>query len=186
LLHVRFSGFSPAHFLFEIPGPRPSLEGEVRLLALAENSIQLVPDGTLVFHIALICIMVAVLNRTLFKPINQVLEERELRTKGSLSETGALVRRIGEQIQQYESQLRHARSEGYRELEQQKLRSVKEREQKVAALKDELASWTTEEKRKLGEQAEQVRKTLEFESRTVATEIASRLLGRPLGERISR
>jgi F-type H+-transporting ATPase subunit b len=139
-----------------------------------------------VFHIALIWTMVAVLNRTLFKPINRVLAERDLRTKGSLSETGALVRRVGEQIQQYESQLRHARSEGYRELEQQKLRTMKEREQKVAELKHELASWTTEEKRKLGDQAEQVRNTLEVESRTVATEIASRLLGRPLGERNSR
>jgi F0F1-type ATP synthase membrane subunit b/b' len=130
--------------------------------------------------------MVAVLNRTLFKPINRVLSERDLRTKGSLSETGALVRRVGEHIQHYESQLRNARSEGYRELEQEKLRSVKEREQKVAALKDELADWTIEEKRKLGEQAEQVRTTLEAESRNVATEIASRLLGRPPDERISR
>jgi F-type H+-transporting ATPase subunit b len=156
------------------------------LLALAENSIQLVPDGTLVIHIALIWIMVAVLNRTLFKPINRVLAERDLRTKGSLSETEALVKRVGEHIQQYESQLRNARSEGYRELEQEKLRSMKKREQKIVALKDELADWTIEEKRKLGEQTEQVRTTLEAESRNVATEIASRLLGRPPSERISR
>jgi F-type H+-transporting ATPase subunit b len=156
------------------------------LLAFAENSIQLVPDGTLVIHIALIWIMVAVLNRTLFKPINRVLAERDLRTKGSMSESDALVRRVGEQIQHYESQLRNARSEGYRELEHEKLRSMKERDQKISALKDELADWTSEEKRKLGEQAEQVRTTLEAESRNLATQIASRLLGRPLGERISR
>ena len=130
--------------------------------------------------------MVAVLNRTLLKPINRVLAERELRTKGSLSETGDLVRRVGEQIQQYETQLRNARSQGYQELEQQKLRSIKEREQKIAGLKDELANWTTDEKRKLTEQVEQVKRNLESESRNLATEIALRLLGRQPGERVSR
>ena len=130
--------------------------------------------------------MVAVLNRTLFKPINRVLAERQLRTDGRLREAEALVKRVGEHIQQYESQLRNARSEGYRELEAHKLRSMKEREQKIVALKEELADWTAEEKKKLGDQAEEVRHTLEAESRTMATKIASRLLGRPVDERISR
>ena len=51
------------------------------ILAFAE-SIQLVPDGTIVLHIAIIITMVFVLNKILFKPINSVLEERESRTRG--------------------------------------------------------------------------------------------------------
>jgi len=42
-------------------------------LGFAENSIQLVPDGTLLLHILIILVMVYVLNATLFKPINQIL-----------------------------------------------------------------------------------------------------------------
>jgi len=38
-------------------------------LGLAENSIQLVPDGTLILHVLIILVMVYVLNATLFKPI---------------------------------------------------------------------------------------------------------------------
>jgi len=43
-------------------------------LGFAENSIQLVPDGTLLLHILIILVMVYVLNATLFKPINRILQ----------------------------------------------------------------------------------------------------------------
>ena len=41
-------------------------------MILAETSIQLVPDGTLLLHLLMVAIMVFVLNRTLLKPINQI------------------------------------------------------------------------------------------------------------------
>ena len=45
-------------------------------LGFAENSIQLVPDGTLLLHILIILVMIFVLNATLYKPINRVLAAR--------------------------------------------------------------------------------------------------------------
>ena len=45
--------------------------------ALAENSIQLVPDGTLLINVLVVVLMIAVLNRTLYRPINSILRERE-------------------------------------------------------------------------------------------------------------
>jgi len=57
------------------------------ILGFAEDSIQLVPDGTMVLHVIIILIMVYVLNATLFKPINQVLAAREKRTKRRLTES---------------------------------------------------------------------------------------------------
>ena len=65
-------------------------------LAFAENSIQLVPDGTLFLHIAIILIMVFVLNRTLFKPINRILDERERRTRGRSGEAHDILQRVEE------------------------------------------------------------------------------------------
>jgi F0F1-type ATP synthase membrane subunit b/b' len=50
------------------------------VLGFAENSIQLVPDGTLILHVIIILVMVYVLNATLYKPINKILESREKRT----------------------------------------------------------------------------------------------------------
>ncbi len=53
---------------------------------LAEASIQLVPDGTLLLHLLMVAVMVFVLNRTLLKPINKILAEREKQVEGSIEE----------------------------------------------------------------------------------------------------
>ena len=88
-------------------------------LAFAENSIQLVPDGTLILHIAIILVMVFVLNTTLFKPINRILEEREKRTRGRSGEAHDILNRVEEKLAHYEQTLRSTRAEGYRLMEQE-------------------------------------------------------------------
>ena len=64
------------------------------VILLAETSIQLVPDGTILFHIALILVMIAVLNRTLFQPINRILAEREKKGSGALAEAEEMESRV--------------------------------------------------------------------------------------------
>ena len=59
------------------------------VLGLAGNPIQLVPDGTLLVHVLLILLMVGILNRTLFQPINRILERRDT-WRGALEEAMAL------------------------------------------------------------------------------------------------
>jgi len=72
------------------------------------------PDGTLLFHLALIIVMVALLNATLLKPINRILEERERLTKGRLSEAQRTLLIVQEKLLEYERRLREARAEGMR------------------------------------------------------------------------
>ena len=62
-------------------------------LGFAENSIQLVPDGTLILHVIIILVMVWILNKTLYKPINRILEAREKRTRGRMSEAQEILTR---------------------------------------------------------------------------------------------
>jgi F-type H+-transporting ATPase subunit b len=133
----------------------------------------------MVIHILMILIMVAVLNRTLFKPINQVLGEREEKTKGRHSETEELLSRVNQSLQQYETQLREARTEGYREMEELKSESIRERDQRISKLKTEMGSWIAAQKSELNEQAEAVRDRLRTESSEIGAQIASRILGRP-------
>src|SRR5260370_17185323 len=82
-------------------------------LGFAENSIQLVPDGTLVLHVLIILLMVYVLNATLYKPINAILATREKRTRGRLSEAQEILKSVSEKLAEYERSLRRARSEAY-------------------------------------------------------------------------
>jgi F-type H+-transporting ATPase subunit b len=151
-------------------------------LGFAENSIQLVPDGTLFFHIALILIMVYVLNKTLFKPINRILEEREKRTHGRSGEAHDLLLRVEEGLSKYERTLREARAEGYRLMEQERAQAMSERQNKLSAIREEISNSLAEQKEEVRVQTEEARVTLGRESRRLAAEISSHILHRPVSE----
>lgn len=145
-------------------------------LALAEGSIQLVPDGTLFVHIFLIILMVFILNFTLFRPINQILSERESQTLGRYSETSAILREIEADLKDYEQTLREARARGYSLLENQRAEAMQQRHQLVSKLREELHSSTREEKQLIQEQVEQVRLILSEENRRTASQISRQIL----------
>jgi F-type H+-transporting ATPase subunit b len=156
------------------------------LLAFAESQIQLVPDGTLVFHLAVIIIMVALLNATLLKPINRILEERERRTRGRLSEAQEVLATVDLRLREYERRLREARSEGYALMEQERMLLSRERERKVAEVKSAIASWLSTQKEKLKSEAEEVRANLKEDARTRALEISQQILQRQIRDDGSR
>jgi F-type H+-transporting ATPase subunit b len=149
-------------------------------LAFAENSIQLVPDGTLFVHIALILVMVAVLNATLFKPINRILEERERRTRGRSGHARDILREVEEKMSLYERTLREARSEGYRLMEQERATAMRERQIKLDAVREEIGRSIAEQKEAINAQVESARATLKADSLGIAAEIGTHILHRPV------
>jgi F-type H+-transporting ATPase subunit b len=151
-------------------------------LGLAGNSIQLVPDGTLILHGLVILIMVVVLNRTLFRPINQILEERDRRTRGLMNEAGQTLISVDQSLRQYEQTLRGARSEGYQLLERQRAEAIRERERQIAAARELLSKQTSTEKDQIKSQAEVARAALAEEARRTAARISSQILGRPVAQ----
>lgn len=151
-------------------------------LGFAESSIQLVPDGTLLFHIALILLMVFILNRTLFKPINRILEERERRTAGRSGEAHDILRRVEEGITNYERTLREARAEGYRLMEQERAAAMLERQTHLNSTREEINGFLAEQKAAIQTQTNEARATLEGDSRRLAAEIGAHILHRPVSE----
>jgi F-type H+-transporting ATPase subunit b len=151
------------------------------ILGFAEDSIQLVPDGTLVLHVIIILVMVYVLNATLFKPINQILASREKRTRGRLTEAQEIMQSVTEKTSGYETSLRQARAEAYAYSEAQRAEAMKERQERLNEMRAQLAESVAHEKQGIGQQAADARTTLEVESRQIAAEIGSRILNRPIG-----
>jgi F-type H+-transporting ATPase subunit b len=147
---------------------------------LAESSIQLVPDGTLLLHLLIIGIMVAVLNRTLLKPINRILKEREELLAGRMSEAESL--RVGreEKLRAYESALRDARSEGYHLLEREKTDALRERDVRLSRVRDDMARLVESEIEGTRTQEEQARRELETKASELSELIGSQVLRRPL------
>ena len=151
-------------------------------LGLAENSIQLVPDGTLILHVVIILVMVYVLNATLYKPINKILAAREQRTRGRMTEAEQILHDVNEKISNYERQLRQARAQAYALSESERAVAVQERQKRIDATRKELAGSVAQEKHAIKVQAEQVRASLHDESRRVAREIGARILNRPVSD----
>jgi F-type H+-transporting ATPase subunit b len=150
-------------------------------LGFAENSIQLVPDGTLILHVIIILVMVWILNKTLYKPINRILEAREKRTRGRMSEAQEILNDVGEKVSNYERQLRQARAEGYALAEQERTAAMQERQGKLNEMRQQLSESLAQEKQTIQTQVEKARVTLDSESRRIAREISERVLDRPVG-----
>ena len=147
-------------------------------MILAEASIQLVPDGTLLLHMLFIAVMVFVLNRTLLKPINQILAEREKQIGGRLTEAQMLSAEAEEKRRKYHSALREARADGYRLLEKERTAGLKEKDEKVRQHREELSQTVTRELDSLRKQQETVRAELEAQADSMGVLISSQILRR--------
>ena len=149
------------------------------VLAFAE-SIQLVPDGSLIVHVFLILLMVFVLNRTLFKPVNRVLETRERLTHGRSNEARSIIAQVEESLSKYERSLREARVESYHTIEKRRAEAMSERQRKIGQVRDEVGEMITKEKQAIHEQSAEARATLEIDARRVAASVSQHILGRSI------
>jgi F-type H+-transporting ATPase subunit b len=132
------------------------------------------------FHLALIVVMVSLLNATLLKPVNRVLEERERRTRGRIGEAQRILALAEEKMLEYERRLREARVSGYTLLEEQRTAASQERERRVSGVKAEVIRWRDEEKERLKRDEVAVKAGLMKDARERAYEIGVRILGRHL------
>ena len=153
------------------------------MLLILAGAIQLVPDGTLLFHLALIIAMVAILNATLLKPINRILEERDRRTSGRATEAESTLKQVEARLRELEHRMREARAEGYALMERERTQLSKERELKLADVRSEVNRKLANEKERLASESAEVRQTLQQEAGNIAAEISKQILGRPAGNR---
>jgi F-type H+-transporting ATPase subunit b len=145
---------------------------------LAETSIQLVPDGTLLLHLLLVVVMVAVVNRTLLRPVNKLLEDRDKHILGRVDESKEMLKTREEHVVEYSSALKQARSEGYQLLERERAQAVKEKNEKVRAFKEESARRVSDELRTTLEQEQKLRVELEGQAEQLSAMITAQILRR--------
>jgi len=147
-------------------------------MILAEASIQLVPDGTLLFHLFLVVVMVFVLNRTLLKPINQILAEREKQIANRRSEAQALAAETDEKVRKYNNTLREARSEGYRLLEKERAESLKAKEERLKQSREQVSKEVAVQVEATRYQEQSVKRELEGQAAEMGNLISSQILHR--------
>ena len=146
---------------------------------LAEASIQLVPDGTLLLHLLMVAVMVFILNRTLLKPINQILAERERQVEGRLQEAQMMAAETEEKLKTYNDALREARTEGYRLLEKERAEGLKQKDEAVRLHREQMSREVTAQIENTRRQEESVKKELEAQAGAISSLISTQILRRP-------
>ena len=146
---------------------------------LAETSIQLVPDGTLLLHLLMVAVMVFILNRTLLKPINQILAERERQVEGRLQEAQMMAAETEEKLKKYNDALHEARVDGYRLLEKERAEGLKQKDETVRLHREQMSREVTEQIENTRRQEESVKKELEAQAGAISNLISSQILRRP-------
>lgn len=152
------------------------------VLAFAEGGSSIInPDGSLVFILLLFLLFVFVMNRLLFRPVSRILDQRQTLTVGAANDARAAARRYEMKLNEYETTIRQARAESYKNLEAQRAVALAERQQVIDAAKQATAEEISRAKAEIERQSEQARTTLETESWQIAENISRTILGRTVG-----
>src|SRR5215510_3633240 len=147
-------------------------------MVLLEASIQLVPDGTLLVHLLMLVVMVFILNRTLLRPINQILAEREKQIANRLKEAEELAAETEQKLKKYNDALHAARVEGYKLLEKERADAIKEKDEKVRLYREQSSGEVAAQLDNIKRQEQSVKQELETQAASISSLITAQVLRR--------
>ncbi len=145
-------------------------------LFLFAETIQLFPDGTIFIHIAMILGMIWLLNRTLYRPINNIIQAREKQKGGHSLEADEIIKNAGNKESQYAKEMLDARSAGYELIENEQKKAADERDEKIVAAKAEIAGKFEAERSEIERQTGEVRTAIGSDAEKMADKIAASIL----------
>lgn len=146
------------------------------MYVLAFAGIQLVPDGTLFIHIALILLMIWVLNRTFFRPINRIIESRAKFEGGHNVEAESIMASAAEKRNAFSQAMLAARSEGYQLIEKERAAAIAARAEKINSAKSSAAALLAGEKEQLEAESQQARAQIQGQAAELADKITAVIL----------
>ncbi|HJY27817.1 MAG TPA: ATP synthase F0 subunit B [Pyrinomonadaceae bacterium] len=147
-------------------------------MVLLEATIQLVPDGTLLLHLLMVVVMVFILNRTLLKPINRILAEREKQVEGRLQEAQALAAETEHKLKTYNDALHAARVDGYKLLERERAEGLKAKDEKVRVQREQVSREVAAQLDNIKRQEQSVKQELEVQAVSISSLISAQVLRR--------
>lgn len=146
------------------------------LLAFAESSIQLFPDATLILHIILILVMIWVLNRTLFRPINAILERRDRFKGGTSSEAAEMLGDVAKKEERYNTETLAARNQGYELIANEQQQGTAAREAQINSARNDAAAKIEQGKAEIETQTAAARAEIGANAEKLAEKIAANIL----------
>ena len=146
------------------------------MILLAFQEVRLVPDGSLLVHIALILLMIFVLNRTFFRPVNRILDARERSKGGRSGDAQDILKQVGEKQSRYEQTMLKARSEGYELIERERADADADRQKRVSTVREEVAQTISRETEELNRQSVEAKAAIATQAEQMAEKISANIL----------
>jgi F-type H+-transporting ATPase subunit b len=135
-------------------------------------------DASIIPAIAIFLLLVFILNRLLFRPLQKVQAERESRTSGLMSEAKAKMDHHLGLLNKYQATIKNARMEGYRRQEQLRSEAMQKRAEVLAQAKKASEQMMQDSRASILSQVESEKQQLDREAQELARGIASAILGR--------
>jgi F-type H+-transporting ATPase subunit b len=145
---------------------------EATLHALGEILVQALPTFFLVLLLFLY------LKAMFYKPLEQVLAQRDEATQGARQKAADALDRAESKAAAYEEQIRVARNEIYREQEEVRNRWREEQAAQIATARQRTETLVKQARLELAEEAEQAKATLTGNSQALADQITRAILQR--------
>jgi F-type H+-transporting ATPase subunit b len=142
--------------------------------------MEIFPNWTFVPIVFFLIVLTFVLNRTYFRPMGKILEERYHRIGGARREAEEIKKASVEKASEFERKLRDARREADQQIAKVKTAALGEKNQVVAQQRSETEKMLQEARADIRAKTEEARRALESQAQSFATRIASRILKRPV------
>jgi F-type H+-transporting ATPase subunit b len=135
---------------------------------------------TLLIQLSIVLILMFLLNKILFQPVLRILEERRDRTEGRKKKAAEVDGEAEAIWADYQKRLQEARAQADRARAELLREGEGERQRIVEAASGEAEKTVTAVKARVRAEALEARKSLEEETRRLASSAAEKLLGRSI------
>ncbi len=146
-------------------------------LAFAESApVQLLPDFSMLVIMGMILIMIWILNRTFFRPINRIIDARVKNKGGRYTEAEQILQDVSEKRANYKAALLEARNEGYDLIEKERLAALEAREAELGTVREEVSQKVLSEKSQIAKQTDAARREIAEQAELMADKITANIL----------
>jgi F-type H+-transporting ATPase subunit b len=125
----------------------------------------------------MILLMIYILNRTFFRPINRILEARDKQKGGHSFEADAIMQQVEDKSTQYNKEMLDARNMGYELVAKEHKKAVDARVKKLEKAKADIAAKFEAERAELEKQKAEARVAIGTEAEKMAEKIAGDIIG---------
>lgn len=133
-------------------------------------------DASLFVVFVIVWILVFVLSKIFFKPLQRVMNERKSRIKGDRETFEKSMGAYEQTVSEIEAKLKEAKNQAQRIKEKYEREALKKREQMLTEISTETRNQIEEAKKLLEKQVKSLKEELESETKRLAESIEQRLL----------